>query len=398
MKYLKSLLVVASMLLPMSVWAQPFGKKADPVYINLYYDATGKALYLAQETGDLYACTKGDVGKYVVGVENNVTCVASEEIDNTSSTGTVSFLIQDFLRVYWKHENADASKYQSTTVKLATDIDFGQTLKQEISGWICLENNYTGMDFFGKEFDGNDKTISNVCGVVNAGEWKGGIGLFNSISGGTVKNLKLDNVEFIVLNKTSGIVATVSSDEKDYGPVGGLAAYIENSSVDNISLGYINVSAPFAGGLAGYINNTHITNISMIGDASKIVASNDIVLNKNKADSKMGGFKTVLGGLVGASYSSDFNDINIYPETIKNEAKTDSSILGGVAGLFVYDDETMIENITVGTSDKKDVTIQGDNAGSDTYPPRQSVSRGCRHGCRSIRTAPDSRAYRPVCQ
>ena len=359
MKYLKSLLVVASMLLPMSVWAQPFGKKADPVYINLYYDATGKALYLAQETGDLYACSKGDVGKYIVGVENNVTCVASEEIDNTSSTGTVSFLIQDFLRVYWKHENADASKYQSTTVKLATDIDFGQTLKQEISGWICLENNYTGMDFFGKEFDGNGKTISNVCGVVNAGEWKGGIGLFNSISGGTVKNLKLDNVEFIVLNKTSGIVATVSSDEKDYGPVGGLAAYIENSSVDNISLGYINVSAPFAGGLAGYIDNTHITNISMIGDASKIVASNDIVLNKNKADSKMGGFKTVLGGLVGASYSSDFNDINIYPETIKNEAKTDSSILGGVAGLFVYDDETMIENITVGTSDKKDVTIQG---------------------------------------
>lgn len=359
MKYLKSLLVVASMLLPMSVWAQPFGKKADPVYINLYYDATGKALYLAQETGDLYACSKGDVGKYIVGVENNVTCVASEEIDNTSSTGTVSFLIQDFLRVYWKHDNADASKYQSTTVKLATDIDFKQKLNTAVSPWSCSGNNYTGMDFFGKEFDGNDKTISNVCGVVNAGEWKGGIGLFNSISGGTVKNLKLDNVEFIVLNKTSGVVATVSSDEKDYGPVGGLAAYIENSTVENISLGYINVSAPFAGGLAGYVVNTPITNISMIGDASKIVASNDIVLNKNKADSKMGGFKTVLGGLVGASYSSSFNDINIYPETIKNEAKTDSSILGGVAGLFVYNDETMIENITVGTSDKKDVTIQG---------------------------------------
>lgn len=359
MKYLKSLLVAACMLLPMSVWAQSIGKKADPVYINLYYDATGKALYLAQETGDLYACSKGDVGKYIVGVENNVTCVASEEIDNTSSTGTVSFLIQDFLRVYWKHDNADASKYQSTTVKLATDIDFKQKLNTAVSPWSCSENNYTGMDFFGKEFDGNDKTISNICGVVNAGEWKGGIGLFNSISGGTVKNLKLDNVEFIVLNKTSGIVATVSSDEKDYGPVGGLAAYIENSTVENISLGYINVSAPFAGGLAGYIDKTHITNISMIGDASKIVASNDIVLNKNKADSKMGGFKTVLGGLVGASYSSSFNDINIYPETIKNEAKTDSSILGGVAGLFVYNDETIIENITVGTSDKKDVTIQG---------------------------------------
>jgi hypothetical protein len=363
MKYLKSLLVAASMLLPMSVWAQgAFNPGLIPVeksYINLYYDATGKALYLAQEKGASAACTAGDVGKYVVGVENNVTCVVSEEIDNTSSTGTVSFLIQDFLRVYWKHDNPDASKRQSTTVKLATDIDFKQKLNTAVSPWSCSEN-YTGMDFFGKEFDGNGKTISNVCGVVNAGEWKGGIGLFNSISGGTVKNLKLDNVEFIVLNMASGIgKVAMSSDEEDYGPVGGLAAYIENSSVDNISLGYINVSAPFAGGLAGYINKTHITNISMIGDASKIVASNDIVLKTNKTDSKMGGFKTVLGGLVGASYSSDFNDINIYPETIKNEAETDSSILGGVAGLFVYNDETMIENITVGTSDKKDVTIQG---------------------------------------
>lgn len=360
MKYLKSLLVAASMLLPMSVWAQgAFNPGLIPVeksYINLYYyenaeNKNDNGLYLAQEKGDVAKCTAGESGMFAVS-SKKLTCVASTEI---TTTNTASKIVSDSLGKYWDNKT---EKYHSSKVLLATDIDFKQKLNTAGATWSCSEN-FEGMAFSGKVFDGNDKTISNVCGVVNAGEWKGGIGLFKSISGGTVKNLKLDNVEFIVLNKTSGIVATVSSDEKDYGPVGGLAAYIENSSVDNISLGYINVSAPFAGGLAGYINNTHITNISMIGDASKIVASNDIVLNKNKADSKMGGFKTVLGGLVGASYSSDFNDINIYPETIKNEAETDSSILGGVAGLFVYNDETMIENITVGTSDKKDVTIQG---------------------------------------
>ena len=137
------------------------------------------------------------------------------------------------------------------------------------------------------------------------------MGLFYAISkGGSVKNLKLDEVNFIVLNKTTGVAATVSDDEKDYGSVGGLAAYIVNSTVDNISLGHINVSAPLAGGLAGYIENTPVTNISMIDGESKIEASNDIVLKTSGANSKMRNFKTVLGGLAGVSYSSSFNDIN----------------------------------------------------------------------------------------
>ena len=363
MKYLKSLLVAASMLLPMSVWAQgAFNPGLIPVeksYINLYYyenaeNKNDKGLYLAQEKGDVAKCTAGESGMFAVS-SKKLTCVASTEI---TKTNTVSKIIPKLLSGYWDNKT---EKYHSSKILLATDIDFKQKLNTAVSPWSCLgTENYEGMGFSGKVFDGNDKKISNVCGVVNAGEWKNGIGLFKSISDGTVKNLKLDSVEFVVLNIKSGSgAAAVSSNEEDYGPVGGLAAYIENSTVDNISLGYINVSAPFAGGLAGYINHTHITNISMINANSRIVASNDIVLNKNKADSKMGGFKTVLGGLVGASYLSDFSDINVFPDTLKNQAETESSILGGIAGLFVYDVETMIENIIVESSEKKKVTIQG---------------------------------------
>ncbi len=378
MKYTIRLLLALSLIIPMSVWAQ--AKFTEKVYINLYFDGTGKTLYLAQEKGASAACTAGESGMYIVGVDHNVACVASELIvmkDPSTTSRTASKIIADFLGEYW---NDNAGTYHSEKLVLATDIDFDQTLKKDLAVWSCSEN-HNALNFSGKEFDGNNKKISNVCGVVDAGQWKTGMGLFYAISkGGSVKNLKLDEVNFIVLNKATGVAATVSDDEKDYGPVGGLAAYIVNSTVDNISLGYINVSAPLAGGLAGYIENTPVTNISMIDGESKIEASNDIVLKTSGANSKMRNFKTVLGGLAGVSYSSSFNDINIYPEIIKNEAESDSSALGGVAGLFVYANPALseknvkMENITVESSEKKKVTIQGGTTMGGLFGKTERIS------------------------
>ncbi len=378
MKYTIRLLLALSLIIPMSVWAQ--AKFTEKVYINLYFDGTGKTLYLAQEKGASAACTAGESGMYIVGVDHNVACVASELIvmkDPSTTSRTASKIIADFLGEYW---NDNAGTYHSEKLVLATDIDFDQTLKKDLAVWSCSEN-HNALNFSGKEFDGNNKKISNVCGVVDAGQWKTGMGLFYAISkGGSVKNLKLDEVNFIVLNKATGVAATVSDDEKDYGPVGGLAAYIVNSTVDNISLGYINVSAPLAGGLAGYIENTPVTNISMIDGESKIEASNDIVLKTSGANSKMRNFKTVLGGLAGVSYSSSFNDINIYPEIIKNEAESDSSALGGVAGLLVYANPALseknvkMENITVESSEKKKVTIQGGTTMGGLFGKTERIS------------------------
>lgn len=332
MKYLCRLLVVLSMLLPVALWSQ--GLEFHIIeYVNLYYNATSKTLYLAQTTE---WCTKNTLA-FIPNTLESGTCVASEEIDNSSSTGTVSFLIQDLLRVYWKHDNADASKYQSTTVKLASDIDFDGrlTLDEDANEFKCSLN-YFGTDFFGKVFDGNGKKISHICGVSYAGEWISSMGLFNKISNGVVKNIKLDSVDFIILRKTSG-GTSVSANEKDYHPVGGLAGYIENSQVENISLGYVNVSAPFAGGLAGYVEKSTFKDIKTTTDGV-IIVTNDIVLTKNNDNSKMGTYKTVLGGLAGSSKFSTFENIalNLY---LENSAMVDSSAIGGVAGLYVYADE-----------------------------------------------------------
>ena len=360
MKNLNRLLVLVSMLFSASVWAQL------TEHINLIYNATDKALYLEQD----FECEPGKSTAMVsLGVSVSGTCIESIA-EGTESDKTPNAIIASLLKKYWKKEKIDESKSESSTLKLASDIKFGQTLNTSDAEWSCSENSQA-LEFSGLVFDGNDFQISQVCNVAYAGAWNAEMGLFHRISGGTVKNLKLSDVDFIILNIPSK-GTSISDDEKDYYPVGGLAGIIENGSVvDHISLGYINVSAPFAGGLAGYVDNSAISNISMIGSVastSKIIVTNDIVLTGNKKDSKMGGYKTLLGGLAGAAYSSEFNDIDVNIDKIECEKGTsqiESSALGGIAGLFVYAEygkparNMEITNIVVSNAGIEKVEIKG---------------------------------------
>ncbi len=360
MKNLNRLLVLVCMLFSASVWAQL------TEHINLIYNATDKALYLEQD----FECEPGNSTIMAgLGLSYTGTCVESIA-EGTESDKTPNAIIAGLLKKYWKKENVDQSKSESSTLKLASDIKFGQTLNTSDPEWSCSENSQA-FDFSGLVFDGNDFQISQVCNVAYAGAWNAEMGLFHRISGGTVKNLKLSDMDFIILNIPSK-GTSISDDEKDYYPVGGLAGIIENESVvENISLGYINVSAPFAGGLAGYVDNSAISNISMIGSVastSKIIVTNDIVLTGNKKDSKMGGYKTLLGGLAGAAYSSEFNDIDVNIDKIECEKGTsqiESSALGGIAGLFVYAEygkparNMEITNIVVSNAGIEKVEIKG---------------------------------------
>ena len=360
MKNLNRLLVLVCMLFSASVWGQL------TEHINLIYNATDKALYLEQD----FECEPGN-STIMAGLGSSYTGTCVESIaEGTESDKTPNAIIAGLLKKYWKKEKIDESKSESSTLKLASDIDLEQILDNTGAEWSCSENSQA-FDFSGLVFDGNDFQISHVCNVAYAGAWNAEMGLFHRISGGTVKNLKLSDVDFIILNIPSK-GTSISDDEKDYYPVGGLAGIIENGSVvDHISLGYINVSAPFAGGLAGYVDNSAISNISMIGSvasASKIIVTNDIVLTGNKKDSKMGGYKTLLGGLAGAAYSSEFNDIDVNIDKIECEKGTsqiESSALGGIAGLFVYAEygkparNMEITNIVVSNAGIEKVEIKG---------------------------------------
>ena len=134
MKYLNSLLVLVSMLLPTAVWAQGAGQfgptfpaLTNPSYINLYYHEFDEVLYLTQESG---GCTVGSPGMYLVGV-STVVCAESEEI---TGSNTAAALVKKFLGNHWKKENIDPSERQSSVVRLASNIDFKGTLSTNLAG------------------------------------------------------------------------------------------------------------------------------------------------------------------------------------------------------------------------------------------------------------------------
>jgi len=213
-------------------------------------------------------------------------------------------------------------------------------------------------DFSGLEFGGNNFRVMNLCSIYKDSLVEP-MGLFSRISGGTVKNLGIDNAIFKVVNTWSGpgvVSSEASDDEKNYSPVGALAGYIENSLIENMSIGKIDVAAPFAGGLAGYVQNSTVSKIKTMSNTKMISVSNEIVLRKNKKDSKMGSYKALLGGLAGASYSSSFSNVDIIP-SVQNYASVESSALGGLAGLFAYDKDVNVEVLDVQeTVHKEDVT------------------------------------------
>ena len=337
MKYLNSLLVLVSMLLPTTVWAQA----ANPVkkYLNLYYK--NSQLYVGLYKKD---CVAGSSS------EDEGTCVRSYEI---TSEQTVRSAFINATTDQWVSGNAKATMMQSNTLNLATDIDFGYTFENG----KCSKN-FEYLYFYGGTLNGQDHTISNLCSN-DDGQTKQNLGLFGQITEKTVKNLNISNVHFVV---TSGEPALTSGG--DYRPVGALAPKISNSIVKDVKLKNVVIQAPLAGGLAGYIENSTIKNISTI-DNSFIKISNKSQITDGYIGSEISGdytnvfkpYKVLLGGLAGAAFFTNFVNVDLAVQ-VENKAAVDLSALGGLVGHYVYapkeqvsDQNSKITNVKIhGTS------------------------------------------------
>lgn len=328
MNYLTRLLLGLGLTIPMAVWAQPAGPAKK--YLNLYYK--DNALYLGQYNQN---CKTGNSTNYG-------TCVKSEEI---KAALPVRGAFYNVISGKWVAASANASQYQATDLYLLTDIDFGQTLGVDGK---CSEN-HAFLPFFGKTFNGQYKTISNLCRVDDGAMRKAssqspaGVGLFGDISGKIVKNLKISNVHFIVSDKyANGDPA--STDAGDYHAVGALAYQISKSEVYNIQLKNIVIQAPLAGGLAGYIENSTVSGVSTIDD-SFIKISNERQIETGYIGSSVSvsgmnfsvfsPYKVLLGGLAGAAFFVDIEDVGIATQ-VENKVAVDQSSLGGLVGLYVY--------------------------------------------------------------
>ena len=321
MKYTIRLLLALSLIIPMSVWAQGAITKQ---YLNLYYKS--KELYIGLYKKDCVAGNSSEEG----------TCVKSYEIKPAQ---TVRSAFVNAISQQWISGTPDATKMQSTKLNLATDIDFGYTFENG----SCSEN-FDFLPFSGLSFNGHNHMMSNFCRIDN-GQTKRYLGLFGEVVGDqtngkkTIRDLIISNVYFAV---TSGEPALTSGG--DYQPAGALAARISNSTVTNVKLKDVVIQAPLAGGLAGFIDGSTITKVSTI-DNSFIKVTNGISITEDyigKAIFKYGEnvavfdpYKVLLGGLAGAAYFTNFEDIDLAVQ-VENETAVDMSALGGLVGHYVY--------------------------------------------------------------
>ena len=113
MKYTIRLLLALSTIIPVSVWASPFGSSEQ--YVNLAYEATGKALYL--ELSDK-GCNSG-TSVTMAGVSAvALTCVKSEKVSGSVSKAIAKVLSGDMGTKKWNR--SPASSGESSALILAS--------------------------------------------------------------------------------------------------------------------------------------------------------------------------------------------------------------------------------------------------------------------------------------
>ena len=361
MDYLTRLLLGLGLAIPMSVWAGD--NTQDPValvnqYINLGYNATAKSLYLEQ-AGE--GCTV-DESTEMAGA--SVTCLASKNLSE-SNNSFAETLNQMLSSVWATTQNESKNKY--TNLTLASDLNFGETYSyNEDDDTESCSTEHTPIKFGGKVFDGNGHTIKNLC-YIQRKDGDRYIGLFGKIgydippigANGldiSVKNLTISGVNFVVGKKwysATGetLEADPSTNGVDYYPMGALAGQISYTNVDNITLDKVVIRSPFAGGLAGLIRNSKVsqiysdkttaaTSLIALSNSVQLVETPNVVDLTNFIGASIGetstdGYMAVMGGIAAISKFTTYENIEINVD-INNSASVDKSVLGGVAGMYVY--------------------------------------------------------------
>ena len=222
------------------------------------------------------------------------------------------------------------NNFSGKTIKLTADIDLNS------KEWTPIGTQ--GNPFKG-EFDGSQHSVVGLKLVNSIGE-NGMIGLFGSISGGTVSNLTV-----------SGEV----SDDKGFAFDGGIAGNAVNATIRNCvsSVKIIDTMGSYIGGIAGNISgNTTIKNCSYTGEMSGV------------------GY-TCAGGIVGQIKGSGKVQNSYAVGTLAVPADGSDTFAGGIVGFggtaqnCYYLCKVSNEDKSVyvdGTGAEKDITKTGEGA------------------------------------
>jgi len=252
------------------------------------------------------------------------------------NAGTVSdpYQIETLANLRWMSEQYIDWYGGGTTnqkhFKLMNDIDATETIQWNNGhGFrpIGIITQPTGYLWFYGNFDGNNKTISNLYSSANPG-YEGG-GLFSRITGNsTIKDLTLENITIsgyehsggiagVITNSSTGSIqnCTVSGNITGTASAGGLIGivYSGTTSIENCK-STTDITSVLTGGIIGHFYNSTGANILKCYSKGEIAGS------------------VVSGGLVGYIYSSSLTIENCYSQA--SISSGDSGYAGGLAGFI----------------------------------------------------------------
>ncbi|MDR2649752.1 MAG: hypothetical protein LBB94_08580 [Clostridiales bacterium] len=243
----------------------------------------------------------------------------------------------------------NGNTYTGKTILLTNDIDISS-----IANWPAVGHTIT--KYFGGVFDGQEHTISGLT-ITGRETHKTEVGLFGTIKGATIKNLRVETSD-------AGVNAVYS--------VGAVAGYIADNAKGQTTL-IENVHAK------GNVTGSSYSIGVLIGKI-EVNSQNAVVIIKNcssegTATSKYSGY---VGGLIGHAYFKATKGGQFYISDCESDVTVSSktNYAGGFVGILENNYKTaeaVVENCTTWGS----VTNDGAYTGGFTSEIRNFTVRNC---------------------
>lgn len=276
------------------------------------------------------------------GCKEGVECLKS--VGPFTTAAEVNEALAELVGEVWNDKN-------NVPLHLASDIDLGG-FDANTAAESCDAQLHPLPFLYNQAFQGDNKIIKNLCYVhdIKDSVMSGPVGFFSYVPRGYMGKVLVKNVRIIIKDSREDRDPTAVG--KDFYPVGSFVGMAAMSTIENVTLEDVTISAPIAGGVAGYVGNSTVRNILATDD---LVVSNDIEITPydgNFAGNVVGEmysndlrenystwpseYTVFLGGVVGMAVQDSLYNIRVRGKVRDYSSMNTPSALGGLAGILAY--------------------------------------------------------------
>lgn len=276
------------------------------------------------------------------GCKEGVDCLKS--VGPFTTAAEVNEALAELVGEVWNDKN-------NVPLHLASDIDLGG-FDANTAAESCDAQLHPLPFLYNQAFQGDNKIIKNLCYVhdIKDSVMSGPVGFFSYVPRGYMGKVLVKNVRIIIKDSREDRDPTAVG--KDFYPVGSFVGMAAMSTIENVTLEDVTISAPIAGGVAGYVGNSTVRNILATDD---LVVSNDIDITPydgNFAGNVVGEmysndlrenystwpseYTVFLGGVVGMAVQDSLYNIRVRGKVRDYSSMNTPSALGGLAGIMAY--------------------------------------------------------------